>query len=620
MNKGFWMAKGPGCLTDGEMTYDNSSRIEPKRSHQWFMEGTEAELFPNKKQAVEVSGHNSFSGLLNSNVSPWGNASSFHSVAGQYNERLFDPETARTINFDDRNIPSVGTGNINMGRKVIEDPFGNDSSFGLSISHTLEDPRSGINYGGIRKVKVSQVKDSENFMSMSMGQAYTRGDNNNMSMPHAYSKTDDSSISMGLSFNRGDDNIILMGDTYNRDNNNFISMGQPYNKGDESNVLMGHTYKENNNGISMGQSFSKDDDNITTIGQTFNKGDDNTISMSDTFKENNNAMSMSQSFSKGDNNITTMGQTFNKGDDNTISMGHFFKENSNGIPMGQSFSKGDNNITAMGQTFNKEDDNTISMGHSYNKVDDNTITMGRTYSKVNNNNVSVGHSFSKGESNIISFGGFHDDEDINSSGRLICSYDLLMGQSSAQRSEALNEKGLVESNSDALVSAAQMTASGVETVSKKKEEQKGSKKVPPNNFPSNVRSLLSTGMLDGVPVKYIAWSREKELRGIIKGSGYLCGCQSCNFSKAINAYEFERHAGCKTKHPNNHIYFENGKTIYGIVQELRNTPQNLLFEVIQTITGSPINQKSFRLWKESFLAATRELQRIYGKDEGKQLS
>lgn len=76
-------------------------------------------------------------------------------------------------------------------------------------------------------------------------------------------------------------------------------------------------------------------------------------------------------------------------------------------------------------------------------------------------------------------------------------------------------------------------------------------------------------------------------------------CQSVNglFLQVINAYEFERHANCKTKHPNNHIYFENGKTIYGIVQELRNTPQNVLFEVIQTITGSPINQKCFRLWK-----------------------
>ncbi|GMP50711.1 hypothetical protein CsSME_00017217 [Camellia sinensis var. sinensis] len=400
-----------------------------------------------------------------------------------------------------------------------------------------------------------------------MGHAYNRGDNSTMPTPHAYGKPDDNSISMGLSFNRGNDNIISMGDAYNRVGNNFISVGQPYNKGDDSTISMG------------------------------------------------------QSFCTGDDNITIMGQTFNKEDDSNISMGNAFKDNNNTISMGQSFSRGDDSIPSMSQSFNRVEGNTISMGTSYNKVADNAISMGgQTNNKVENNTSSMGQSFGKRESNIISFGGFQDDDDdINSSGRLICSYDLLMGQSSTQRPESASEKGLVESDVDAIVSAAKITSYARETVSKKKEDQKGSKKVAPNNFPSNVRSLLSTGMLDGVPVKYITWSRE-ELHGIIKGSGYMCGCQSCNFAKAINAYEFERHAGCKTKHPNNHIYFENGKTIYGIVQELKNTPQNLLFEVIQTITGSAINQKSFRLWKESFLAATRELQRIYGKDEGKQLS
>jgi len=67
--------------------------------------------------------------------------------------------------------------------------------------------------------------------------------------------------------------------------------------------------------------------------------------------------------------------------------------------------------------------------------------------------------------------------------------------------------------------------------------------------------------------------------------------------KALNAYEFERHAGAKTKHPNNHIYFENGKTIYAVVQELKNTPQDMLFDAIQNVTGSTINQKNFRIWK-----------------------
>lgn len=67
--------------------------------------------------------------------------------------------------------------------------------------------------------------------------------------------------------------------------------------------------------------------------------------------------------------------------------------------------------------------------------------------------------------------------------------------------------------------------------------------------------------------------------------------------KPLNAYEFERHAGAKTKHPNNHIYFENGKTIYAVVQELKNTPQEMLFDAIENVTGSNINQKNFRIWK-----------------------
>ena len=67
--------------------------------------------------------------------------------------------------------------------------------------------------------------------------------------------------------------------------------------------------------------------------------------------------------------------------------------------------------------------------------------------------------------------------------------------------------------------------------------------------------------------------------------------------KALNAYEFERHAGAKTKHPNNHIYFENGKTVYAVVQELKSTPQEMLFYAIQNVTGSTINQKNFRAWK-----------------------
>ncbi|KAK8546342.1 hypothetical protein V6N13_067566 [Hibiscus sabdariffa] len=508
-NQGIWTTKGSG-LNDGEMAYDTSSRVDPKRSNQWFMDGTETDLFPNKKQAVGVPTSNLFSGILNSNVSPWGNASGFTSISGQFSERLFNTETARAVNFDDRSFSSGNTEKVLMGRKVNEDLFTSDSSFGLSMSHTLEDPRSGLNFGGIRKVKVSEVKDSDNIMSASMGYVFNRVDDNSVSTDHAYIKVEDGIMPMGLPYNKADS----INDTYERENNLFVSMGQSYNK-----------------------------------------------------SEDNSAIAMSNTFDKGDNNFMSMGQTYNGTDDSSVTVG---------------------------PTYCKGDGSAISITHSY---------------KGDSYNLSVGPSCSRGESTIISFGGY-DDDDTNPSGSIISSYNLLMGQSLVQRSNAPGEKELVQSNN--------AIASGAE-VSRKKDEPKTSKKATSNSFPSNVRSLLSTGMLDGVPVKYIAWSQEKELRGVIKSSGYQCGCQTCNFSKVINAYEFERHAGCKTKHPNNHIYFENGKTIYGTVQELRSTPQNMLFDVIQTITGSPINQKCFRLWKESFLAATVELQRIYGKDEMKQL-
>ncbi|GKV05769.1 hypothetical protein SLEP1_g17738 [Rubroshorea leprosula] len=349
------LIKGAACLNDNEMAYDKSSRVEPLRSHQWFMDSPETELFPNKKQAVNaVSTSKLFSGMLNSNVSLWGNTSGFHLISGHFSERLFDPETARTMNFDDQGIPSVSLEKVDMGRKANEDMLGNDSSFGLSMCQTLEDPRSGLSYGGIRKVKVSQVEDS--------------------------------SISMGLGYNKGNENILSIGDTYDKDINVFISMGQSYNRGKRA------------------------------------------------LQANENA---------------------------------------------------------------------ISMCHALSKVNDSTISMGHTHDKSENHTLSIGQSFTKGEGPIISFGGYDDDDDTNPSGSLIFNYDLLVSQTSIQRSEALDEKD-VKLNAEALVSSGVVSASGAE-VSSKKDDPKTSKKVQSNNYPSNVRSLLSTGMLDGVPVKYTAW-------------------------------------------------------------------------------------------------------------------
>lgn len=418
-DKGFWMGKGDGHITNREALVGNSSLVESKRSHQWFADATEAEFFPNKRQAIESPNDKPISEISTSHLS-WDNVSALESSPSQFIDRLL----GSPVRMD----------NGHVNRKIGHDQLGNGSLVGLSMSYSIEDPETCVNYGGVRKVKVNQVKNTDSRASET----------------------------------------------------NFITMGPNFGNEDGNVTLMGHSYS-----------------------------------------------------------------------------GFHPAHTSTGDP-----------------AVEKDDENHISIINS------------------------------------ISFGGFHDEPEIDTLARPIDSYFVKpmdnYGASFDQSADKTLRSPKIKAMDASNLSAVGTAQQGVK--SKSKSEPKQAKKEAPNSFPSNVRSLMATGILDGVPVKYVSVSRE-ELRGIIKGSGYLCSCQLCNHSKALNAYEFERHAGCKTKHPNNHIYFESGKTIYQIVQELRSTPESLLFDAIQTVTGSPINQKAFRSWKESFQAATRELQRIYGKDE-----
>ncbi|XP_062092713.1 uncharacterized protein LOC133798450 [Humulus lupulus] len=584
--KSVWMLRDAGCLTDGEMGYDNPSRIEPKRG-QWFMDANGPQLF-NKKHAMEDVNGRPVSGVSHMNVSPWDNASGFQSVPGQFSDRLFGSEQMRTVNLVDRNIQSIGNGNMNVGRKSFDNQYGNSPSVGLSMSHTIDDPSSCLNFGGIRKVKVNEVREPESALTTSMGNSYTRVESSNISMGNSYTRVESSTNSMVNSYNKSDENTISLGPTYNNDDGS-VSVGPTFTKGDENFISAGQTFnKGDGDFISMGHNYSKSDNGLLSMGQPYDKAEGNFVSMN-------------QSYEKGESNIISLGTSYNKGHEDFISIG-------------ANYGKSNNNFIQMSPSYIKENDSMISMGPTY-KADSNVLAMGPSYDKGDSSNLSMGQNYNKGESTTISFGGFHDEPETNPSGGIISSYDLLMSnQNSSQTLELSGQKISVEANVDSSVNGIPKADSQIDANPKNKEP-KTVKKAPPNNFPSNVKSLLSTGMFDGVPVKYVSWSREKNLEGVIRGTGYLCSCDGCNNSKSLNAYEFERHAGCKTKHPNNHIYFANGKTIYAVVQELKNTPQEMLFDAIQKVTGSPINQKNFRVWKASYQAATRELQRIYGKDE-----
>ncbi|XP_010515870.1 PREDICTED: uncharacterized protein LOC104791636 isoform X2 [Camelina sativa] len=129
---------------------------------------------------------------------------------------------------------------------------------------------------------------------------------------------------------------------------------------------------------------------------------------------------------------------------------------------------------------------------------------------------------------------------------------------------------------------------------------KPSKRIVFTNFASNVKNLLLTGILDGARVKYFSTSPPRELQGIIYSGGYLCGCTACDFSKVLSANQFERHAGVKKKHPNKHIYLENGRSVYNLVQELKIAPFDVVEDVIRNLAGSALNEDSFQVLKESF--------------------
>ncbi|WOL17342.1 hypothetical protein Cni_G26133 [Canna indica] len=133
---------------------------------------------------------------------------------------------------------------------------------------------------------------------------------------------------------------------------------------------------------------------------------------------------------------------------------------------------------------------------------------------------------------------------------------------------------------------------------KKKMELKMSKKITSAKLPSNIRDLLSTGLLEGLPVNYISSSSNHiALQGMIKGNGILCSCSSCNSSAVVSAYVFEQHAGSTKKHPANFIYLPNGKSLHDVVKACSNAPLDMLEATIQNAISAVSAKKTFACQK-----------------------
>ncbi|KAI4384469.1 hypothetical protein MLD38_002621 [Melastoma candidum] len=566
--KNLLVSREASVIPNAEINPDKSLQNEGKRSHQWFMDTgpAEPELLSNKRQALVAVTSGDIQGPTS--VFSWDNNSNFHfqPLSGQPAHQLGGSEALDNVNLVDRHVAALSTGEIGMSRKFFDNHYGNESAVSLSMSHGANDPSLFLNFGGIRKVKVNEVRDPEHSFSASIGDHFGRGD-------AAYNKGDGSTMSLGAVYTNRDENIMPLDAGFTKIGENFLSAGH---------------------------SFSREDGNLMGMAQSFNQGDENLLARPFP-KEGGQFISMVSPYAKGEAGIVSMASPFDKDHGNFISMGaNIGKMSENFISVGSSYGKMEENMINISRSYDKASSTIIPTDSNsmYQKGDPNSLMMGQNY---------------RGESSFLSFGGFLGEQEINETVGMFGNYRLMLDNDKLTRTSEV--PGLRNMNSCSGPIMNSCSTSKGNPYTGKSKEPKTVKKPASNNFPSNVKSLISTGMFDGVPVKYVSWSREKNLRGIISGSGYLCSCSDCNLSKSLNAYEFEQHAGCKTKHPNNHIYFENGKTIYAVVQELKNTPQELLFDAIQTVTGAPIDQKNYRAWKASYQAATRELQRIYGKDE-----
>lgn len=205
-------------------------------------------------------------------------------------------------------------------------------------------------------------------------------------------------------------------------------------------------------------------------------------------------------------------------------------------------------------------------GHSRGKIESSSI---QACSRENEssfiNFALAGHPYGNEDSHGITFGEINDEHGVGSSSNVVGNYQSYVQDPIGTSDMVYGQETGSSQTSNGVVSEQQVAKPSLDPLPKNKAEAKTSKKEASTSFPSNVRSLISTGMLDGVPVKYVSLSREvkpkylatlticplvlesvncietilhQELRGVIKGSGYLCGCQTCDFTKVSQQKSF----------------------------------------------------------------------------------
>lgn len=140
-----WMEEDAACpavLTDGDMVYETSSRIETKRSHEFVVDSTDEESLPNKKQALEALNSEAVPEASDENISTLEDASTCQTISSQLMDCSSRPEMTSCSCGD---VPSVSAGNSSTQSTGSKGPSREGSSIDLPTSQKST---------GIRKLKI----------------------------------------------------------------------------------------------------------------------------------------------------------------------------------------------------------------------------------------------------------------------------------------------------------------------------------------------------------------------------------------------------------------------------------------------------------------------------------
>lgn len=137
------------------------------------------------------------------------------------------------------------------------------------------------------------------------------------------------------------------------------------------------------------------------------------------------------------------------------------------------------------------------------------LPMASTYPEANNFLIPMLENCNEEHSNLmdnyvndnIGYGGFQERPAMNTSGGNTSSHMIVNRyQNPVQASTAPVQKDAVFSGAHPIANRA--------PINPRKKTLKKANQLASDYFPANVKSLLSTGIFDGVPVKYVSWSRD----------------------------------------------------------------------------------------------------------------